>query len=118
MVKTENRLTMATETNDYSRQLKYLLVLGDEILKEDGVFKEGSFFLKLQQFISFYKEMRLQFLRIVESQKSEEIPINLKGLQTHLKFVNYQYLALPIFCSYVSFSIDCNRLFYSQIPLC
>jgi len=35
---------MTKKTETYSRQLKYLLVLGDEIIKEDGIFREGLFF--------------------------------------------------------------------------
>lgn len=85
------------KAENYSRQLKYLLVLGDEILKEDGIFKEGTFFSKLREFISFYQEIKPQLTKLIEVDKNQKWPYGTNGLQTHLKFVNYQYPALPIF---------------------
>ena len=88
---------MPKKTENYSRQLKYLLVLGDEIIKEDGVFREGTFFSKLREFINFYKEIKLPLSEIVEEEKQQELSNYSMNLQTQLKFVNYQYPSLFIF---------------------
>ncbi|WP_179376113.1 hypothetical protein [Winogradskyella wichelsiae] len=96
---------MTTKTEDYSRQLKYLLVLGDEILKEDGIFKEGTFFSKLSQFISFYKEIKTPLYEIIKSKKNNELPNHVTYLQTNLVFINYQYPALPIFILMLAFPL-------------
>ncbi|QCE40972.1 hypothetical protein [Psychroserpens sp. NJDZ02] len=88
---------MTKKTETYSRQLKYLLVLGDEIIKEDGIFREGLFFSKLREFTNFYKEIKSPVSEIIEEKKKHILSNYPIVLQTDLKFVNYQYPALPIF---------------------
>lgn len=91
---------MAEKIEDYTRQLKYLIVLGNDIIKEDGVFKEGSFFPKLREFISFYNEIQPQLVQLTKSKmiKKNEVPvIHTDSFQIPLKFVNYQFPALLIF---------------------
>lgn len=95
-----------TEKNDnYSRQLKYLLVIGSEILKEDGVFIDGIFFSKLREFISFHKEIHPHLSEIIQAQKKEALPNYSIGLQSNLTFVNYQNPTLPIFVLMFAFPI-------------
>ncbi len=96
---------MAEKIEDYSRQLKYLIVLGNEILKEEGVLREGFFFSKLREFVSFYNEIKPQLSQIIEHKKNKLPIMNLDGFQTPLKFVNYQYPALPIFVLMITFSL-------------
>jgi|GEM_PF-2994578 len=95
-----------TEINDnYSRQLKYLLVIGNEILKEDGVFIDGVFFSKLREFISFHKEIHPHLSKIIEAQKKEDLPNYSIDLKSHLTFINYQYPALPFFVLMIVFPV-------------
>ncbi|MDO6516585.1 hypothetical protein [Zobellia uliginosa] len=88
---------MEKKAEDYSRQLKYLLGLGNEILKEDGVFREGAFFSKLRQFISFYNEIKSPLSKIIEVEKKQDGPNYTMDVQADLKFVNFQYPVLPVF---------------------
>ena len=45
---------------DFSRQLKTLYIQSNDLLKEDGVIRNGMFYQKLENFIKFYEEIRAQ----------------------------------------------------------
>ncbi|OWW23235.1 hypothetical protein B4Q04_21730 [Zobellia sp. OII3] len=96
---------MTTKTEDYSRQLKYLIILGNEIIKEDGIFREGAFFTKLRDFISFYKEIKRSLSKNIEEENKQELSNYTMDLQTQLKFVNYQYPSLPVFVLMLAFPL-------------
>ncbi|MFB9056863.1 hypothetical protein ACFFU9_08930 [Mariniflexile ostreae] len=104
MVNQKTQLNTAERIDDYSRQLKYLLILGNEILQKDGVFKESDFFPKLRQFIVFYNETHSKLLEIIDRRKESSLVSSI-ALSPKLYFFNYQHPALPIFALLIIFPI-------------
>jgi len=72
---------------DFSRQLNSLHVQSNEIRKEDGVFSNGMFYQKLNDFIKFYDEIRFQ----LEAQPEYDNPLLIDKIKSlpELTFKDY-----------------------------
>ena len=46
---------------NYSRQLQGLQMMCTELISEDGVFRNGAFYQKLEDFINFFEEIMKAF---------------------------------------------------------
>lgn len=72
---------------NFSRQLKSLYVQSNEIRKEDGVFSNGMFYQKLNDFIKFYDEIRFQLE--AENEFDNQVVIDKIKSLPEVEFKNY-----------------------------
>ncbi|MDF1698646.1 MAG: hypothetical protein P1U56_22530 [Saprospiraceae bacterium] len=75
---------------DFSRQLKTLYIQSNDLLKEDGVIRNGMFYQKLENFNKFYQEIRAQ----LHAQTEFENPLVLERVKAlpDIEIKNYDNL--------------------------
>lgn len=76
---------------NFTRQFQHLKHSANEILKENGVFSNGSFYYKLEEFIKFYNEIKPM---LIEHLEENSIALEKAIKLPELTFIDYDTVSV------------------------